>query len=125
MAGTQNGAGARLAVITGASSGIGLELAKVFGEEGFDLLINAEDDELADAEAELRADGHDVKAVRADLARPQGVEQLYEAYEAHGLTMDDFLGTRYQRIRTVRARIEAGEMDGSLRFLTPALAVRA
>jgi hypothetical protein len=46
----------------------------------------------------------------------KGVQQLYDAYKAYGLTMDDFLGTRYQRIRTVRQRIESGEIDTSLRF---------
>lgn len=34
------------AVVTGASSGIGFELAKVFAENGFDLLITAEDEEI-------------------------------------------------------------------------------
>ena len=45
----------------------------------------------------------------------KGVEQLYEAYQAYGLNMDDFLGTRYQRIRTVRALLESGELDAGLR----------
>jgi nucleoside-diphosphate-sugar epimerase len=55
----------------------------------------------------------------------KGVEQLYEAFQTHSLTMDDFLGTRYQRIRTVRALIEAGELDSSLRWREPALALGA
>ncbi len=44
-----------LAVVTGASSGIGLQLAKVFAQEGFDLLITAEDAELAAAAHQLHA----------------------------------------------------------------------
>src|SRR4051812_23438664 len=52
----------------------------------------------------------------------KGVQQLYDAYQTHGLTMDDFLGTRYQRIRTVRSLLEAGELDASLRRRTLALA---
>ena len=43
------------AVVTGASSGIGLELARQFLENGFDVLITAEDEELAAARAELAA----------------------------------------------------------------------
>jgi NAD(P)-dependent dehydrogenase (short-subunit alcohol dehydrogenase family) len=43
-------------VVTGASSGIGFELAKVFGEEGFDLIIAAEDEELEGACGELNPD---------------------------------------------------------------------
>jgi NAD(P)-dependent dehydrogenase (short-subunit alcohol dehydrogenase family) len=42
-----------LAVVTGASSGIGFELARVFAEEGFDLLITAEDEEIESAHREL------------------------------------------------------------------------
>jgi hypothetical protein len=43
-----------MAVVIGASSGIGFELAKVFGENGYDLLIAAEDDELVEAGRELQ-----------------------------------------------------------------------
>jgi short-subunit dehydrogenase len=73
-----------LAVVTGASSGIGLELAKQFAENGFDLLINAEDAELANAAALLRATGTHVEAVQADLAAYSGVEQIYAAIRATG-----------------------------------------
>jgi nucleoside-diphosphate-sugar epimerase len=47
----------------------------------------------------------------------QGVEELASAYRRHGLTLEDFTGARYQRILRVRARIEAGEVDESLRWL--------
>ena len=66
-----------LALVTGASSGIGFELAKQFATNGFDLVIAAEDAELQTAEAELRSFGANVEAVRADLTTPQGVEELY------------------------------------------------
>ena len=66
-----------LAVVTGASSGIGYELAKVFGEEGYDLLIAAEDDELSQAQESLRASGASVDARRVDLATEAGVVELY------------------------------------------------
>lgn len=67
----------QLAVVTGASSGIGFELAKVFGEEGFDLVIAAQDDELTQAEEHLRATGAEVRAHRVDLATEAGVIALY------------------------------------------------
>lgn len=67
----------RLAVVTGASSGIGFELAKVFADEGFDLLIAAEDTELTAAQAELSAAGANVEAHRVDLATEAGVIELY------------------------------------------------
>src|SRR4051794_7384995 len=66
-----------LAVVTGASSGIGYELAKQFATNGFDLIIAAEDSELDTAEKELRSFGTTVEAVRVDLASPAGVEELY------------------------------------------------
>jgi short-subunit dehydrogenase len=73
-----------LAVVTGASSGIGRELAKQFAAHGFDLVINAEDDGIAAAGAELEATGVDVRAVRADLRTAEGVETLYAAVTAVG-----------------------------------------
>jgi short-subunit dehydrogenase len=65
-----------LAVVTGASSGIGLELAKQFANNGFDLVIAAEDHELDAAAAQLQGRGASVEAVRVDLATPAGVEAL-------------------------------------------------
>ena len=66
-----------LAVVTGASRGIGLELAKQFAEHGFDLLINAEDDAVHDAAAQLRGNGAQVQSCQADLTLYEGVERLY------------------------------------------------
>src|SRR4051812_15517540 len=73
-----------LAVVTGASSGIGLELAKQFADNGFDLVIAAEDAELAGAASELQGMGADVEAVQVDLATPDGVEQLAARVNAAG-----------------------------------------
>jgi NAD(P)-dependent dehydrogenase (short-subunit alcohol dehydrogenase family) len=67
-----------LAVITCASSGIGLELARQFAEHGFDLLIAAEDPGIQDAAAALRRNGGPaVLPVQVDLATYQGVEDLF------------------------------------------------
>ncbi|QRP49692.1 SDR family oxidoreductase [Amycolatopsis sp. FDAARGOS 1241] len=65
-----------LAVVTGASSGIGLELAKQFAQHDFDVVLTAEDDELAAAAEQVRSCGAAVDTVRTDLARPEGVEEL-------------------------------------------------
>jgi short-subunit dehydrogenase len=73
-----------LAVVTGASSGIGYELAKVFGEEGYDLLLAAQDAELEGAAERLRATGADVVAHRVDLATEAGVIELYRAIGSAG-----------------------------------------
>ena len=77
-----------LALVTGASSGIGLELATQFAENGFDLVVNAEDERLDVAAAELRTLGGGVQAVRADLRTADGVEQLWSAVTGGGRPLD-------------------------------------
>jgi short-subunit dehydrogenase len=71
--------GRPLALVTGASSGIGLELARQFADNGYDLVIAAEDDELEQVAPELERAGATVWAERVDLATRQGVEQLVAA----------------------------------------------
>lgn len=68
-----------LAVVTGASTGIGLELARCCAENGFDLLIAADEPQIDDAATQLRAAGASVEAVQADLATSEGVGKLYAA----------------------------------------------
>jgi len=68
----------KIALITGASSGIGRELAKLAAAEGYDLIVAA-DEPLVDAAAGLLAKGVEVVAVEADLATPSGVEKLLAA----------------------------------------------
>jgi len=65
-----------LAVVTGASSGIGRELARQFATNGFDVIISAEDSELMPAADNLAATGAQIQPVRADRATFGGVEQL-------------------------------------------------
>ena len=67
-----------LAVVTGASSGIGLELARECADHGFDLIIAA-DRPLAEAERDLTARGATVQCVQADLADRPGVDELCDA----------------------------------------------
>ncbi|MEV4511173.1 SDR family NAD(P)-dependent oxidoreductase [Dactylosporangium sp. NPDC049525] len=74
-----------LAVVTGASSGIGYELARQFAEHGFDLLIAAENTGIEQAGAQLRRDGgRQVQTCRVDLATYDGVERLYQDIERTG-----------------------------------------
>ncbi len=68
-----------LALVTGASSGIGLELATVFAERGYDVVMAAEDAEIETAADTVRRPGIEVRAVQADLRTPEGVEQVYSA----------------------------------------------
>ena len=67
-----------LAVITGASSGIGFELARCCASDGHDLVICADEAEIEAAAAKLR-NGVEVTPVRADLATEDGVDRLLQA----------------------------------------------
>ena len=68
-----------LAVVTGASSGIGLELAAQCAHNGFDLIIAADEPRIEDAARALRGAGAAVDTVQADLSTTDGVERLYAA----------------------------------------------
>ena len=67
------------AIVTGASTGIGFELARRCAKEGYDLLIAADEPEIEQAAASLREGGAGVEALQADLATTEGVEKLYAA----------------------------------------------
>lgn len=77
-----------LAVVTGASSGIGYNLAKVFAENGFDLVIASHGDRLEKAEADFKSMGVAVTAVHADLASYNGVMSFWRQVEALGRPVD-------------------------------------
>lgn len=99
-----------LAVVTGASSGIGLELARCCAEDGYDLVIAA-DRPLDDAKRELEPCGVEVAALEIDLATLEGVDRFYAlvgdrpvelllANAGHGLG-GAFLDQRFDDIRHV------------------------
>jgi short-subunit dehydrogenase len=67
-----------LAVVTGASTGIGYELAKCCAENGFDLVVAADEAEISKAAKDFEAMGAKVDAVNADLATIEGVDRLCE-----------------------------------------------
>src|SRR5215213_8891768 len=86
---TPTPSGHPLALVTGASSGIGRELAREFAEHGFDLVVAAEDDTIHQTAAELNgADGAHVEAVQVDLRDPEGVQELWRRVTAGGRRLD-------------------------------------
>jgi short-subunit dehydrogenase len=81
----------QFAIVTGASSGIGLELAAICAQEGFDLLIAADRPEIHTAADRCRRLGAKVTLVEADLATTAGVDQLWAATAAMGRPVDALL----------------------------------
>jgi uncharacterized protein len=73
-----------LALVTGASTGIGLELAKQFASNGFDLVVSARSDALDDAVRELELLGSVVEPIQVDLASAEGVDQLWRRVQELG-----------------------------------------
>ncbi|MGC4083779.1 MAG: SDR family NAD(P)-dependent oxidoreductase [Vicinamibacterales bacterium] len=68
-----------LALVTGASSGIGYELAAVCAQEGFDLVVAADMPEIDEAADKFRALGASVTTVQTDLSTEEGVDELWAA----------------------------------------------
>ena len=105
-----NGTNRPLALVTGASSGIGYYLAKECANNGFDLLVAA-DESLQKASADFRALGVTVESVETDLATTAGVDELYAklngrrveallANAGHGLG-HAFLDQEFEELRHV------------------------
>jgi short-subunit dehydrogenase len=78
----------KLAVVTGASSGIGFELARIAAADGHDLIIAADETDIHDAAARLRDTGANVVSLVVDLAGEDGVDELYDAVTSSGRPVD-------------------------------------
>ncbi len=84
-----NAGGRQFAIVTGASTGIGYELARECLENGYDVLIAADEPEIERAANDLRHFGGAVDWVQADLSGPEGVDKLHQA--ARGRRVDALL----------------------------------
>jgi len=69
----------KFAIITGASTGIGFELASLAARNGYDILVVADEPLIEAAAADFRQYDHDVQALEADLSTPEGVDRLLAA----------------------------------------------
>jgi short-subunit dehydrogenase len=86
-----NAGGAKMtALVTGASGGIGLELARLFAEDGHDLVLVARSkDKLSSLADELKAK-HNVSArvLPADLARAEAPREIFDELQREGVNVD-------------------------------------
>lgn len=79
----------RYALITGGTSGIGYELAKLFAEDGYNLIIVARDEnELNEKSAELSGASIDVITIAKDLFKPEAAFEVYDEVKKRNLTVD-------------------------------------
>lgn len=77
-----------LGVVTGASTGIGYELAKCAAQDGYDLAIAADEAQIQDAAMKLREFGAKVEAMQVDLSTPDGVRRFAAGISALGRPVD-------------------------------------
>jgi len=80
-----------LAVVTGASTGIGYELAKICATNGFDLVVAADEPAINTTADEFRSLGATTEAVETDLATLDGVDRLYDAVRRLGRPVEALL----------------------------------
>jgi uncharacterized protein len=78
----------KLALVSGASSGIGLSLATDLAKRGFDLVVCSAGARLQTTIQQLQALQVEVVAVQADLATSEGIESLWEQVMGLGRTLD-------------------------------------
>jgi len=89
MANGTGAGGRQTALITGASGGIGLELARLFAAGGYDLVLVARSaGKLEELAGELRKHGGAVRVLAKDLASPGSPEEVFRELEAAGVAVD-------------------------------------
>jgi NAD(P)-dependent dehydrogenase (short-subunit alcohol dehydrogenase family) len=105
----------RAAIVTGASSGIGLAIARVLGEEGFAITMAARRPEKLDAAAAgLAADGFDVQAVAANLADEAEISKVVAAHRERYGRLDVLVNNAGVGIGSVVGEIDTKRLDMQL-----------
>lgn len=105
----------RAALITGASSGIGLAIARVLGEEGYALTVSARrPQKLEEAVAGLRADDLQVESVAANMSEEEDVVSVFEAHKAAYGRLDVLVNNAGVGIGAPMEQIQTKHLDMQL-----------
>jgi NAD(P)-dependent dehydrogenase (short-subunit alcohol dehydrogenase family) len=105
----------RAAIVTGGSSGIGLAIARMLGEEGYALTLAARrPDKLAEAAEGLRGEGYEVQDVAAVLSEEDAVRQVVQAHEDRYGRLDVLVNNAGVGIGAPVAEIQTKRLDMQL-----------
>jgi NAD(P)-dependent dehydrogenase (short-subunit alcohol dehydrogenase family) len=105
----------RAAIVTGASSGIGLAIARVLGEEGYAVTMAARRPEkLEDAVKGLADDGFDVQAVAANVADEAEVKKVVDAHRDRYGRLDVLVNNAGVGVGAVVGEIQTKHLDMQL-----------
>jgi NAD(P)-dependent dehydrogenase (short-subunit alcohol dehydrogenase family) len=105
----------RAAIVTGASSGIGLAIARVLGEEGYGVTMAARRPEKLDAAvARLAADGFDVHAVAANVSDEAEIQKVVAAHRERYGRLDVLVNNAGVGVGQAVAEIETKRLDMQL-----------
>jgi NAD(P)-dependent dehydrogenase (short-subunit alcohol dehydrogenase family) len=105
----------RAAIVTGASSGIGLAIARVLGEEGFAVTMAARRPEKLDGAAEgLAGEGYEVHAVAADVSDEAEIKKVVDAHRERYERLDVLVNNAGVGIGATVGEIDTKRLDMQL-----------
>jgi NAD(P)-dependent dehydrogenase (short-subunit alcohol dehydrogenase family) len=105
----------RAALVTGASSGIGLAIARTLGEEGYALTVSARRPEkLEEAAAGLGADGFEIQTVAANMADEDDVVSVFTAHKEKYGRLDALVNNAGVGIGAPMEEIQTKHLDMQL-----------
>jgi NAD(P)-dependent dehydrogenase (short-subunit alcohol dehydrogenase family) len=105
----------RAAIVTGASSGIGLAIARVLGEEGYGLTVAARRPEKLEAATEgLKADGFDVQSIAVNVSDEEQIKKVVDTHRERYERLDVLVNNAGVGVGEPVADIQTKKLDMQL-----------